>query len=207
MNIAIAGLKGGIGKTLVSLHLAGEALSRGKSVLVADADAQRSALTWADLAAEGSHPAPTVIGVSTSLHKQLPPLARSHDLTLIDCPPRGDVMTRAAVMIADLVILPTGPAPTDFWALTGSVQLIREAQAFRPDLRAVLLLNRIQPRQNLSTTARDSLQSLELPVLETTLGLRTAYAESIALGMTVATHSPKSEAAAEIRRLLDELES
>lgn len=205
MIVAVGGLKGGIGKTLVSIHLAGEALVRGKKTLLADADVQRSALTWADIATEGKHPSPTTVGVSASLHKNLPPLAKGHDLTLVDCPPRGDVMTRAAMIIADIVVLPTGPAPTDFWALSGTVELVREAQALRPDLKAFLLLNRLQPRQNLSATAREALSTLEMPVLETTLGLRTAYAESLALGMTVATHSPRSEAAAEIRRLLDEL--
>jgi chromosome partitioning protein len=205
MIVAISGLKGGIGKTLVSIHLAGEALARGKTTLLADADVQRSALTWADLANEGKHPAPTTVGVSASLHKSLPPLAKTHDLTVIDCPPRGDTMTRAAMMIADVVVLPTGPAPTDFWALTGTVELVREAMVLRPDLKAFLLLNRMQPRQNLSATARDALKGLEMPILEGTLGLRTPFAESLALGMTVATHSPRSDAAGEIRRLFDEL--
>jgi chromosome partitioning protein len=205
MIIAIAGLKGGIGKTLVSVHLAGEALARGSRVLLADADPQRSALTWADVAAEAGQPSPTVIGVPASLHKQIPPLAAAHDVTIIDCPPRGDAMTRAAMMVADVVVLPTGPAPTDFWALSGSVAVVQEAQALRPDLRAVLVLNRLQPRQNLSASARAALEGFGLPVLASSLGMRTAYAESLACGMSVTAHSPGSSAALEVRALYSEI--
>jgi chromosome partitioning protein len=205
MIVAVAGLKGGIGKTLVAVHLAGEAVARKRTTLLADADVQRSALTWADIAAEQKHTAPTVVGVSTSLHKQLPTLRKGYEIVIIDCPPRGDTLTRAAMVVADLVLLPTGPAPTDFWALTASVDLVKEAQALRPELKARILLNRLQARQHLSATARESLDAFGVPVLKASLGLRTAYAESMALGMSVATHSPKSEAAGEVRRLFDEI--
>jgi chromosome partitioning protein len=205
MIIAIAGLKGGIGKTLVSIHLAGEAHARGGKVLLADADGQRSALTWADVAAEAKYDGPAVVGVSTSLHKQLPPMAKSYDVTVIDCPPRGDVMTRAALLIADFVLLPTGPAPTDFWAMAGTVAVVKEAQTLRPELHAAILLNRLQPRQNLSATARDALTDLELPVLMTTLGMRTPFAESLAAGQSVASYAAKSAAADEVRSLYSEI--
>lgn len=223
MIVAIAGLKGGIGKTLIALHLAGEALAREQRVLLADADVQRSALTWADLAVESQRKIPDVVLLEEGEHglpvlrvdlgpeaprqsiDALHELAQAHELTLIDCPPRGDIMTRAAMMIADLVVLPTGPAPTDFWALSGTVQLVRVAQSLRPGLPAVLLLNGVQPRQRLSASARGALASLELPVLATTLGRRTAFAESIAVGMTVASFAPKGDAAEEIRKLLTEL--
>ena len=205
MIVAVGGLKGGIGKTVVAVHLAGEAFARNRKVLLADADVQRSSLTWADIAAEGKQNGPTVVGVSTSLHKQLPTLRKSYDFVFIDCPPRGDTLTRAAMIVADLVILPTGPAPTDFWALTATVDLVKEAQALRPELKAFILLNRLQPRQNLSTSAREALEAFGVPTLKTSLGLRTAYAEAMALGMSVAAHAPRSEAANEVRKLFNEI--
>lgn len=205
MHVAVVNLKGGVGKSLVSLHLAGEAHARGRRTLVADADMQRSAMAWCDVAAERGRPGATVIGASSALATQLPALASSFDLTLIDTPPRGDVMTRAALFVADRVLIPTGPSPTDFWALASTVELVRQAQALRPDLRAYLLLNRMQPRQGLSAHARDALGHIGIPVLETSLGNRTAFAESLALGLTVTAHAPKSEAASEMRRLYDEV--
>lgn len=205
MIVAVINLKGGVGKSLVSLHLAGEALARGQRTLLADADVQRSALTWNDVAVEAGRTAPTVIGASSAMAKQLPSLAADYDMTFVDTPPRGDLMTRAALFVADVVVIPTGPAPTDFWALATTVELVKQAQALRPELRAFLLLNRVRSRQNLSTHAREALEQTGLPVFETTFGDRTAFAEALALGMSVATHSPKSDAANEVRRLFDEV--
>lgn len=207
MIVAVANLKGGVGKSLCALHLAGEAMARGLRTLVVDADVQRSALTWNDVAVEAGHAGPTVIGASQAMAKQLPGLAAGYDLTIIDTPPRGDVMTRAAFFVADSVIIPTGPAPTDFWALASTLELVHQALALRPDLRAALLLNRLQPRQGLSVHARDALASTGVAVLAATLGNRTAFAESLALGRTVATHDAKGAAAGEMRALFDEVVS
>lgn len=205
MRVAVVNLKGGVGKSLVSLHLAGEAYARGVRTLVADADMQRSALMWSDEASRRGEKGPTVIGAGTGLATQLPALTASFDLTFIDTPPRGDVVTRSAIFVADLVVVPTGPAPTDFWALSTTVELCKQALALKPNLRVVLLLNRTQPRQGLSMHAREALQHLDLPVLDTTLGNRTAFAESLAYGATASRYAPTSEAADEVRRLYDEL--
>lgn len=206
MIIAVAGLKGGVGKSSTSLHLAGEAQRRGKRVLVVDADVQRTAIMWADLALEAGRSVPTVIGMSTNLHKQLPALASQQDVTIIDLPPRADVLTRAALMTADVVVCPCAPSPTDVWATRGTVDLLEQAQALRPELRARLLLNRVQPRQRLSAGVRDVLATLGVPILEATLGFRTAYAEALAGGETVSTFAPGSAADVEVRALLDEIE-
>lgn len=205
MIVAIANLKGGTGKSLVTLQLAGEALARGLRTLVVDADVQRSALTWNDVAVEAGHAAPTVVGASSAMAKQLPQLAAGYDVTFIDTPPRGDVMTRAAFFVADAVVVPTGPAPTDFWALASTLELVQQAQTLRPDLRAALLLNRLQPRQGLSAHARAALEQTGVPVLAATLGNRTAFAESLALGQTVSSHAPSSAAGQELRALFAEV--
>lgn len=213
MIIAFAGIKGGTGKSTVAFNIAGEGMAREKKVLLGDADSQKSALTWVDTAVKAKQPAPRAIGLSTSMVETLPGLADIHDLTLIDCPPRSDEMTAMALMVCDVVVVPTGPASTEFWALDAGFNLIRQAQLVRRSLRAVLLLNKLQARQRLSAHAREDLQgSLErarvrATILETTLHMRTPFAESPSFGMSVATFAPNSPAADEIRRLFDELEA
>jgi len=111
----------------------------------------------------------------------------SYDLVVIDCPPRqtdprvGKVQ-ESAMMASHLVLLPCGPSPTEAWALTGSVDLVREAQTYREGLDAVVLITRRQARTTLGEAARAVLQEAGLTVLAAELGQRVAYQEAIAAG-------------------------
>ena len=51
-------------------------------------------------------------------------------------------MPRSALLAADLVLIPVQPSPYDVWASAEMVSLIREAQVFRPALRAAFVINR-----------------------------------------------------------------
>jgi chromosome partitioning protein len=202
--IALSGLKGGSGKSTIALHLAGEAVARGQRALVADADPQRTALTLADIAAERGLKGPDVVGVSTGMHATLPQLSAAYAFTAIDCPPYAGAVTRAALMVADVVLLPCGPSPTEFWSLATTLELITEARAIRPELVAAILLNKMNGT-SLGKGARAALEGAGVPILRTALRQRVAYAEALVGGQTLASYAPKSEAAAEVRALFDEL--
>ncbi len=48
MIVALLNQKGGVGKTTLSLHLAGELAAHGARVMLIDADPQGSSLDWAE---------------------------------------------------------------------------------------------------------------------------------------------------------------
>lgn len=77
------------------------------------------------------------------MHKpgQLPNMALSFDLLVIDCPPRHGDVQHSALMVADVAVLPCGPSA---WALASSVEIVREAQTVRSALRAAVLITRKQ---------------------------------------------------------------
>jgi chromosome partitioning protein len=206
MIIAIAGQKGGAGKSTVAVHLAAEWHRRGLRVLLVDADPQATALTWAEVAAEGPSSPPNVISMGDNLRRQLSNVAESYDITVIDCPGRLSKRQAGALMVADIAVIPCGPSTPDVWAVAESVDLIREVQELRQDLQAVVVINR-KTRTTEGRLARESLEALGLPVLLAELGLRVAFSEALAAGLGVTEYAGGSDAAAELRHLADEIES
>ncbi len=206
--ISIAGQKGGSGKTTVALALAAEWMRRGQRVLLVDADPQQTATTWAEVAVEQKRPTPTIVAMGATMWQpdQLPRLASGFDVVIIDTPPRlGDVQ-RAALMVSDVVILPCGPSTHDTWALAEGVELIRQAQILRPEMRACVLLTRKVAGTLIGREAKEVLASTGFAVLAAELGYRTDFQEASAAGLGASTYRPAGAAADEIRGLVNELE-
>jgi chromosome partitioning protein len=139
--VEIAMTKGSVGKTTTAVSLAAEGLARGMRTVLVDGDEQESALTWAQDAAEAGHHAPAVVGMRANLHRpdQLPAMAANYDLTVVDCVPRNDPVTRSALMVADVVVMPCGGSRLDVVPLAKTVALFEEARQVRPDLVGAVL--------------------------------------------------------------------
>ena len=90
MIVALLNQKGGVGKTTLTLHLAGAWAAQGKRGILIDADPQGSALDWSERRShEGLPRLFTGIGVARdTLHSEAPELARDADHVVIDGPPR-----------------------------------------------------------------------------------------------------------------------
>lgn len=204
--IAIAGQKGGTGKSTVAVHLSAHWHSKGRRVLLVDADAQGSALTWSEVAAEQKHDVPPVTALGDNLRQALPAIAEGFELVVIDLPGRVGKRQGAALMVADLVLVPTGPSTLDVWALAETAEVIEEARAIRPELAAAVVLNR-RGRTTESRTAPETLATAGLPVLDASLGQRVPFSEAIAAGQGVTTYAPSDAAAAELVALADEVDA
>ncbi|HEV8176534.1 MAG TPA: ParA family partition ATPase [Gemmatimonadales bacterium] len=210
ITIALAGQKGGAGKTTTALALACEWHARGHAVLLVDADPQGTARTWAAVAAEAGTPAPTVIAMGEGMHRpgQLDTVSVPYDLVVIDCPGRHDTAQRSALLAADMAILPCGPSAADVWSLDASAALVGAARAARAGraLDAAVLITRRVRGTLIGAGARAACESVGLPVLDSELGFRVAYQEAPAAGLGVAAYDVGGEAAREVRRLCDELD-
>lgn len=202
--IAVAGQKGGTGKTTIAVNVAAELQARGQRVLLVDADPQGTALTWAGIAEELGHKVPTTIAMGDNLRSQLPEAAKEYDWAVIDCPGRGGKRQVGAIMLADATLLPCGPSPADAWALGEAVEIIGEVQALRPELQVVLVLNK-SDRTAIAASTREAVEGLGFPILSSTLGDRVAYREALAAGQGVAQYNSGGPAAAELKRLVDEI--
>jgi chromosome partitioning protein len=208
MRVALISSKGGAGKSALAISLAAEALARGQSVLLVDADhPQGTCLIWAETASAAGHPVPTTIAVRANMHHpdQLPKVAASYDWVVIDTPGRLSDVQRAALMFADVALVPTGPSAHDTWALAPTLDVIHEAQALRPALRAAIVITRKQARTAVGRVVREGLKDATVPVLRSEIGYRVAWQECAVVGQGVTTYAPGSPAAADLHALFHEL--
>lgn len=202
MIYGVLNQKGGVGKTTISIHIAAELARQGRRVLLIDADPQGSSLAWSSIRSETNF---TVVGLpKATLHKELESLAKDYNDVIIDGPPRLSDLARSIIFGSDLVVVPVQPSPLDVWAAAETVDLIREAQTFRPEIKCVLTVNRKIANTAIGRDVREALEQLESDVLEADIGQRVAFAEAMSLGQTVLDR-PYSKAANEVRIFVTEL--
>lgn len=203
MIVAFASQRGGVGKTTLALHVAGELARRGGRVTLIDADPQESALGWA-LARAWSERARrfAIIGLaSESLPLEVPDIARANDHVIIDGPPRTPALTRAVLIAADRVIIPLQPGPFDVWTRHEIVDLVKEVQFFRPRLTAAFVTNRVIVGTVIARAMAKPLSRTGIGRLPVEVCQRVLFAECLSRGLLAGELEPNGRAADDIRRL------
>lgn len=204
--VSVLGEKGGCGKSTIAIAIASELHARGASVVLADGDPQGTSTTWGAFAAGAGRDEPKVVPIGDMAEVELRQLATHATWVIADLPGRLGRRTASALLASDIAIVPCIPSPTDAWTLPSTFRLTDDARALHPDLKAAVLLNRVD-RTSISQSAVEAIRSLGKPVLSSSLSDRVAYLEAIASGFGVTRYARSSQAAQEVRDLVDELES
>jgi chromosome partitioning protein len=208
--IAVINQKGGAGKTATSVNLSGALHKLGRKVLAVDADPQQSMSDWMQQADPPLLPFAVLSMEHPQLHVKLPELAdpAGFDYVVIDCPPGGqakgnasdqrDRISRSAALLADFVLVPLQPNPTDFLAARRLRSLLVDLCSVKPDLQIAVVINEKKVGQRMSRTARENAfalledEGINLTVLETEIMQRNVISESVAYGVSIHDFKPKS---------------
>jgi chromosome partitioning protein len=202
--IAVAGRKGGIGKSTIAGNLAGEFAAKKRSVLLLDADPQHSLAAWA---AQGEGVLARCVervdgGSPEDLKTRVRKVDKNIDLVVIDTPPGMPETAYAAALVADLMLLPCGPSPLDLFALKEALALALKARAQRrskkPRIR--LVPSRFALNTNLGRGLSENLEKMGKKVLPG-ISQRIILAEAVDSGLTISEFAPSSPSNAEFEAL------
>ncbi|EPE2780717.1 AAA family ATPase [Morganella morganii] len=173
--------KGGSGKTTAVINVATALTRLGYHLAVVDTDPQMSLTNW-------SRAGNSVFDVYTatsekdvySIRKDL----SNYQIVVVDGAGSLSVITSAAVMVSDLVIIPVTPSPLDFSA-AGSVTAVLEAQAYNRKVDARFLITRKIEQASMLSVLKENLKDKDIPTLKTSISQRQIYIKSILQGNTV----------------------
>lgn len=202
---AVANHKGGVGKTTIAMNLAAGLARRGGCVIV-DADPQSSAMLWSQAAMPARFPV-TVVAAEGGVDRTLAGLRGRHDFIVVDCPPATDaVQTQAALVSAEVLLIPVLPSPMDLWATARIETMVESACETNRRLKARIVINQIELRNALTRALSGALGELTVPVLQNGLYRRAAYRTAALEGTSVYHIGGRGrQAAAEIDALTEEV--
>jgi len=207
--IAIGNTKGGVGKTTLAVQIAISRALAGRDVWLIDGDRQGTATAAIAARAEaGRQPgiACAQYPDGPTLRAQVQQQAGKWDDIIIDVGGRDSTALRAALVLADVLLVPFAPRSYDVWALDDMAGLVDEARSVRDGLKAYAVMNQADPGEHSTDNADAAAAVAEVSqfiYLPTPIRRRKAFSNASGAGQAVSELSPKdAKAAAEVAALV-----
>jgi len=198
MIVVAGGIKGGSGKTTLATNLTVMRSQKGQDVLLVDADDQQSAAEFTELRAEEMEDVGyTCIRLDgKAVRDQVQRLVSKYNDVVVDTGGRDTTSQRAALTIADALIVPFGPRSLDVWTLERVEELVADARAVNPKLEAYSFINRADHQGSYNQETREVLtDSDEIEFISPTLGDRKAFAIAFDYGQSIVEYTPRNQKA------------
>ena len=196
--ITVGNVKGGVGKTTLAVNLTiCEALG-GRDVLLVDGDEQGTARSFTQLRADNlGAPGYTAVSLrGAEIRTQVRQLRNKYQCIVIDVGGRDTASLRAALTVADILVVPVLPATFDVWSLDPLQELIQEAREINTELRTIVVLNAADPfgKDNEEAAAiireKEGFDYFPHPIIR-----RKAFRNAAAGGLSVLEYRPANEKA------------
>ncbi len=193
--------KGGSGKTSLCAHISVEAERAGNGpVYLIDTDPQGTLSTWHE-SRQAETPARVEVSLATLPSSMDALRDRGAAFCMIDTAPTRADENAELFRLADLVLVPVRPSPSDLWAVSATVGLLK--QIGTPFL---FVVNQATLNANITAQAIAAL-SHHGRVAQTIIVNRVPYAAAMTDGHTAPELTVKGPAATEISELWKNIKS
>ena len=200
--ISVLNKKGGSGKTTIATHIATCLQQKGNSVLLVDSDPQGSARDWSAAAEDAPFP---VVGIDRPTIDRDIKAISDRDFIIIDGAPQIANLAASAIKAADIILIPVQPSGLDVWATADMVDIIKQRiDITEGKLKAAFVINRVIKNTKIGNEILSVIAEYGLPVLQTVIHQRVAYASTISEGQTV-FESGHTEAIKEMNDVINEV--
>jgi chromosome partitioning protein len=213
--ITIFNQKGGCGKSTITMQIAGRLGLLKHKVLIIDLDPQGTASIWhaQALNVDGNKQKPfpaDIVGIDPNDNLLIDKLRKYidvYDYIIIDCPPSAETIgCSAAIMVSDLVLIPTIPSPADIWASVTAVALVNKSKATNKNLIVYIVPTMVRANSALASAMVEHIaDTIDIQLTRTSIGLRTSYQDSALNGSTVHGLPNSRKAASEVNSLVSEI--
>ncbi|CAK0767856.1 Chromosome partitioning protein [Gammaproteobacteria bacterium] len=209
MIILVGNLKGGTGKSTIAFNLAVWSAYQQRRTLLVDADPQHTTSDLITLRREEGHQPMiySVVAEERRLGEELNKIENIFENILVDIAAGDRESFRAALKVADRLLIPLLPGQADVWALHNVMELVTAARVEKPSLEVIAVINRadtnIQVRETQET--EEALRQIGLPVSKVQIGNRVTFRRSLTEGLGVMEWEPRSRAAKEMEILAQEV--
>jgi chromosome partitioning protein len=206
MIIVVGGIKGGSGKTTVATNLSILRSKQGRDVLLIDADDQETATDFTQLRnekLEGKAGYTSIKLTGSAVRTQVQRLSDKYEDIIIDTGGRDTTSQRAALTVADLLLIPFVPRSFDIWTIERVASLVSEMQPANSKLRALTFINRADPRGQDNNDAAEVLKETPgIQYIDVVIGTRKAFGNAAAEGLAVTELRVSDPKASEEMQLL-----
>jgi len=210
MMILVGGEKGGSGKSCLAQDLA-VYFARDKEaiVLMVDCDPQRTTSDWIQARnTDPTLPAINCIQLYGKIRNDLISLNQHYDYVIIDCGGQDNLALRAAMSVADHVVIPLRPKRRDLKTVPHMEDMLSTCKMVNPKLLASFLIAQcpsLPSQAKRIEEAKEVCSSYGINVLDAVTYNRNIYDDSEEQGSSVIELDPEGKAANEMIAIAEEL--
>lgn len=198
MILVVGNTKGGVGKTTLAVNLTIARALAGRDVLLVDGDEQGTAIGFTELRTEqlGKAGYTAVSLHGAAIRTQTRQLAPKYADVVIDVGGRDTGSLRAALTVADTLLIPVQPRSFDLWAIDNIAVLVKEAREINERLRVIAVLNAADAQGSDNEAAALQLSETDgIEYLPTSVGRRKAFPNAASAGRSVLEYTPRDQKA------------